>query len=154
MGHLAHIVYKPLDTTSAGDGYLRVPLETAKLVAGHGIEGDAKGGANSRHVNIMSANALAGLADEGFLTQPGQMGEQLIVDGLDVNALPVGSRLRIGEEAVIELTEPRTGCAVFEKHQEKQRQDAAGRLGMMASVVLGGAISVGDGVCVVDAEAD
>jgi MOSC domain-containing protein YiiM len=97
----------------------------------------------------MSAEAIQTLADEGFCASPGQLGEQLILSGIEVDALPPGARLQIGASACVEFTEPRTGCAKFERHQGKQREEAAGRLGMMARVVAEGTIRVGDPVRVV-----
>jgi MOSC domain-containing protein YiiM len=46
----------------------------------------------------------------------------------------------------VEVVEPRTGCGKFEQHQGKLRQAAAGRLGVMARVLVGGSIQVGDPV--------
>lgn len=149
MSKLVSIVYKPEGEPAKEDGYIRVPLQKALLVAGHGIEGDAKGGGN-RHLNIMSAPIMDGLAEQGFQTSPGQMGEQLIFSGLDINALAPGTRLQIGTQAQVELTEPRTGCAKFERHQGKLRQEASGRMGMMARVLAGGQIAIGDSVQVLD----
>ena len=144
---LVSIVYKPQEGISPEDGYYRVPLQQANLLAGQGIEGDGKGGGR-RHLNIMSAQTLEELAREGFCTSAGQMGEQILVAGLDVDALPLGTRLLIGEQACVELSEARTGCAKFERYQGKGREEAAGRLGMIACVLASGEIRVGDPVCV------
>ena len=100
----------------------------------------------------MSQERLEELSTEGFQATPGRMGEQLIVAGLDLNSLPNGTRLQIGETACVELTEPRTGCGTFERHQGKNREDAAGRLGMMAHVVAEGVIALGDSVQVVESD--
>lgn len=152
MSQLISIVYKPKSAQPEGGAYTRVPITHAVLVAGHGIEGDEKGGSGNRHLNIMSAHTMQDLTVEGFQTCPGRMGEQLIVGDLDVNALPPGTRLQIGEQSIVELTEPRTGCAKLERHQGKQRQDASGRLGMMARVLVGGNISIGDVVSALDSD--
>lgn len=149
MSHLINIMYKPKNAQPTNGGYTRIPLQTAQLIAGHGIEGDTKGGGATRHLNIMSVEIQNALAQEGFQTQPGQLGEQLIIEGLDVNTLPAGTRLQIGEQALVEIVEPRTGCAIFERHQDKQRQEASGRLGMIAKVITGGAIALGDTVSVI-----
>lgn len=149
MSQLVSIVYKPKTAPSPKDEYLRLPCEQAQLVAGYGIEGDAKGGGNTRHLNLMSAHIVQELAGEGFRAVPGQLGEQLIVAGLDVDTLPCGTRLRIGDQACVELVEPRTGCAKFERFQDKSRQQCAGRMGMMARVLVSGTIAVGDPVSVV-----
>jgi MOSC domain-containing protein YiiM len=146
MSELVSIVYKPKDGAASSGGYTRVPLQQARLIDGYGIEGDAKGGSGGRQLNIMAAASLQQLAREGFHTAPGQLGEQLIVAGLDVDSLPGGARIQIGESACVEVVEPRTGCGRFEEYQGKVRQEAAGRLGVMARVLAGGTIRVGDAV--------
>jgi len=146
MSELVSIVYKPKDAGPPAGGYTRVPVQQAQLVAGHGVEGDAKGGGGGRQLNIMSAESLQRLAREGFHTAPGELGEQLIVAGLPVDSLPAGARVQIGESACVEVVEPRTGCARFEEYQGKQRQAAAGQVGVMARVLTGGLIRVGDSV--------
>lgn len=150
MASLASIVYKPKNAAPVGNAYLRAPIERARLTAGYGIDGDGKGGGN-RQLNIMAAETVGALAQEGFLAEPGQLGEQLMVSGIDVDALPVGTRLRIGADACVELYEPRTGCAKFERYQKRSPRECAGRLGYMARVVAAGEIAVGDPVAIVPA---
>jgi MOSC domain-containing protein YiiM len=141
------IVYRPRDaeTPRPQDRYTRVPVGRTRLVEFQGIDGDAKGGSGDRQLNIMLAEALAELGGEGFKTEPGEMGEQIVVAGLDPAALVQGARLKLGT-AVVEIGIPRTGCARFEMIQGKPRQDAKGRLGAMARVVTGGEVAVGDAV--------
>lgn len=147
MAEIVSIVYKPEEWPDEPSGrYLRVPLQTARLIAGQGIEGDAKGGHPRRNLNIMSAETLDELAAEGFTVQPGRMGEQIIVRGLDVNGMREGDRIHLGDSAVVEVTLARTGCERFEAYQGKHPSLAAGRLGVMARVVSDGTIRVGDGV--------
>lgn len=133
--------------------YSRTPVESIELVVGHGIQGDLKAGKNpKRQVNIMTAETLEQLGREGFQTAPGQMGEQIIVSGLDVNGLASGDRLQIGT-AVIEIHERRNGCAWFEQIQGLSPKLAAGRLGQIAFVVESGTVKLGDTVSVVQAVA-
>jgi MOSC domain-containing protein YiiM len=148
VSQLVSIVYKPAGASPPREGYTRVPVLEARLVAGHGIDGDSKGGGKDRHLNIMSAETMALLGAEGFVQEPGKLGEQLILTGIEVDALAEGTQLRIGQVACVEVTEPRTGCAKFERHQGKPREEAAGRLGVMARVVVGGKIAVDDPVTV------
>jgi len=144
---ITSIVYKPGDTTSdPEDHYLRTSLDSAKLVTGYGIEGDRKGGNPKRNLNIMSFETLEALHQEGFSTLPGQMGEQIVIQGLNVGSLSEGDRLQFGEHACIEVVSHRTGCDRFEHIQGKTRQQAAGLMGVMAKVVADGMISVGDPV--------
>ncbi|NWF69583.1 MAG: MOSC domain-containing protein [Chloroflexi bacterium] len=145
MARISSIVYKPKDQPHAPDSYLRVPLTSAQLIANYGIEGDRKGGHPQRQLNIMSLEHVQQLAREGFQAAPGQLGEQIIVEGLIVEALQAGSRLQIGA-ACVEIVKPRTGCDRFEHIHGKARTLAAGRMGIIARVISGGAIHVGDTV--------
>lgn len=147
MIHVTSIVYKPAGTVSdTADHYLRTPLKSAKLIAGQGIEGDRKGGNPKRNLNIMSSETLEALRKEGFSTLPGQMGEQIVIQGLDVGDLRQGDRLQIGDHACVEVVSHRTGCQRFEHIQGKSPQQAAGRMGIMAKVIADGMIAVGDPV--------
>ena len=147
-GRIVSIVYKPADAPEAAGGFTRVPPREARLLQGFGIEGDLKGGSHNRHLNIMSAETTADLQEDGFKVAPGELGEQIVVSGIDVDRLQSGSRLRIGDAAEVEIVTARTGCVTFESHQGKLRQEASGRLGMMANVVSSGIIRVGDPVSV------
>lgn len=147
MSSIVSIVYKPEHLPSKpADHYSRIPLQSATLVANYGIEGDTKGGHPQRQLNLMSFETLQALSSEGFNVEPGQMGEQIVMQGVDVNALSAGDRMQIGDGAVIEVTVPRTGCDRFEALQSKLRTDASGRMGVMARVISGGVIRVGDKV--------
>jgi MOSC domain-containing protein YiiM len=145
------IVYRPRGTGRPQDRYSRVPAERVRLVAFQGIEGDMKGSATKRQLNVMCAETLAELGAEGFRVAPGEMGEQIVVAGVDFTALAPGARLKLGE-AVIEVVEPRTGCQRFEMIQGQSRHLVQGRLGVIARVVTGGEVSVGDAVEVLSAE--
>ncbi len=146
MSEIASIVFKPVGVDETPGEYLRVELNEAILVAGFGIEGDVKGGHPKRHLNIMTYETLANLRTQGFMTDPGQMGEQIVVRALDVNPLASGTRVQLGESAVIEVIEPRNGCDRFEKIQKHPRSEAAGQMGIIAKVITGGTIKVGDPV--------
>jgi MOSC domain-containing protein YiiM len=147
MARIVSIAFSPpTENPRPEDHYHRVPAAAAMLVADLGIETDRKGRGGDRQINIMSAETLASLRDEGFNTAPGQMGEQIVIDGIDVNQLPARARLRIGAAAVVEIVLPRTGCDRFERIQGKHKKLARGRMGVIARVVASGAIAVGDPV--------
>lgn len=152
MPRIASIVYKPKDLVAdEADHYLRIPIESTNLIAGYGIENDRKGGNPKRQLNIMSLEALQALAAEGFETRPGQMGEQIIIQGIDTGSLVEGDQLQFGESACIEVISHRTGCERFEHIQGKSPKLAAGRMGVMAKVVTSGPINVGATVTLLQA---
>ena len=147
MTQIASIVFKPAGVDESRDDYLRVDVDEARLIAGYGLDGDMKGGAHpDRQLNIMSYETLTVLRTQGFYTEPGQMGEQIVIHQLDVDHLPSGTRLQLGNDAVIEVVRLRKGCDKFERVQKRKLEEAVGRLGMMARVIVGGVIRVGDPV--------
>ena len=146
MTQIASIVYRPIGQPNPKNDYLRLDLEDATLVAGYGIEGDAKGGHPERQLNLMSYETLTILRGQGFYTEPGQMGEQIVIHQLDVDALPAGTKVQLGNEAIIEIVKPRTGCDKFETVQKKSPSLVQSQMGQIAKVIVGGKIHVGDPV--------
>ncbi|MDB5312438.1 MAG: hypothetical protein JWO38_6640 [Gemmataceae bacterium] len=148
MGRVVSIVYTPRGQATRPEGhYARVPLDVAQLVADRGIGGDVKARPGRRQLNVMVAEVVADLRAEGFHTAPGELGEQIVIAGVPAGALVPGARVRLGG-AVIEVTLPRTGCDRFETIQGKPKASVEGRLGVLARVVTGGEIRVGDEVTV------
>lgn len=143
-----------------------------RLTAGLGADGDAHAGAtvkhrsrvardpsqpNLRQVHLMHAELLAELGAAGFEIAPGQMGENVTVSGLDILAVPTGTRLRLGPEAVIEVTGLRNPCTQLNGIQPGLMaavldRDTAGNLirkaGVMAIVVTSGPVRPGDAISV------
>ena len=156
MPQLISIAYQPRDRAydDPMSDFIRVPVETATLVANHGLEGDQKAGHNkTRQVNLLSAEWLAARAAEGYRAGPGQFGEQIIIEGLAVETLPAGTLLAIGPEAIIAITKGRTGCERLQAVQPKPTT-GLGPIGALARVVMGGPIRVGDTVRVLEAAGD
>jgi MOSC domain-containing protein YiiM len=143
-----------------------------RLLAGLGVEGDAHLGAtvkhrsrvardagqpNLRQVHLIHAELFDELRAAGFAVSPGQMGENVTTSGVDLLGLPAGARLRLGAEAVVEVTGLRNPCAQLERIQAGLMKatldrDAAGNLvrkaGIMGIVVTGGDICPGDPVSI------
>jgi len=154
MAHISSIAYQPQgmnyqDQEHAGD-YIRVPFANARLVAGHGIEGDQKAGHHpERQINLVSQDWLDAQAPKGYRTRPGQFGEQMIITGIAVEQLSPGTRLQLGAEAVVEVAKARTGCPRLESAQGKPIA-GLGPLGVMVRVITDGAVSLGDTVAVLE----
>jgi MOSC domain-containing protein YiiM len=131
--------------------YSRTPAEQVEFVGGHGIQGDRKAGHSpKRHLNIMDLDMAQTLQAEGYQAAPGELGEQIVIDGLDMMALEYGTRLQFGESAVIEINGPREPCEWFEKIQGKPKEAAENRIGVMATVISSGTVRVGDAVRVLE----
>src|SRR5947209_20128776 len=83
VAHIVSIAYRPKGTKRPQDRYERVPAERVQLVTKWGIEGDMKGSKTKRQLNVMHAEQLAELGNEGFKAGPGEMGEQIVISGVD-----------------------------------------------------------------------
>lgn len=146
MAQVVSIVYKPKAAAEKTATFYRVALDAANLIAGYGIEGDSKGGHRKRQLNILSAETVDALAAEGFRVEPGELGEQIVVRGLDVESLPPGTRFLLGESAVVEVVGLREPCKRLATAQDRPASAVEGRVGIIARVVSSGPIQVGDTV--------
>jgi len=119
-------------------------VPSAELVEGLGIEGDKHASAASkRQVLLADKEALDAV---GVL--PGTIKENVTVEGVDVMQLPVGSRVRLGRSAVLEITAICEPCFRMDEIREGLKQELEGRRGMVSRVVRGGTISIGDSITI------
>lgn len=136
-------------SVSARKGGKKVPLPSVVLVADHGVRHDAHAGPGIRQVSLLGEESIAKMRAKGLSVGPGDFAENVTVRGIVLPALPVGTRLRVGE-ALLEITqigkECHDRCAIF-----LQAGDCVmPREGIFARVVRGGAVAAGDAVEVVD----
>ena len=123
-------------------------VPTAKLVEGVGIEGDKHASAASkRQVLLADREALDAVA-----VLPGTIKENVTVEGVDVMRLPAGTRLRLGGSAVLEITAICEPCFRMDEIRDGLRVELEGRRGMLARVVEGGTIGVGDAIRIEQSE--
>ncbi len=157
---------------SAEHNFSKFGEASVRLVAGLGVEGDAHQGAtvkhrsrvrrdpsqpNLRQVHLIPAELHDELKAEGFQVSPGQMGENITTRGVDLLALPTASRLRLGDDCVVELTGLRNPCVQLDGFQDGLMaalfdRDEAGNIlrkaGVMAVVLVSGEVRPGDSVSV------
>ncbi len=118
-----------------------IAVEASRAVADLGLDGDAHAKAGSdRQVLLMDRETLEALG-----LQPGDLKENLTTAGFPLYDQPSGTLLRVGG-ALLRLTGLCTLCAKTEAIRPGLRQELAGRRGMLARVVEGGEIRVGDAV--------
>ncbi|HWM33838.1 MAG TPA: MOSC domain-containing protein [Pseudolysinimonas sp.] len=151
-------------------GFSKERLDEIVLVEGFGVEGDAHFGQtvqhrsrirytphlpNLRQVHLMHAELFDQVAADGFAVTPGELGENITTRGIDLLALPTGTLLRLGEEAVVEVTGLRNPCVQIDRFQSGLMKrlvhtDDDGQVvrlaGIMGIVRAGGAVRPGDAV--------
>ena len=143
-----------------------------RLLEGLGVEDDAHAGAtvkhrsrvardphqpNLRQVHLIHAELHDELHGAGFDVDAGQMGENITTRGVDLLGLATGTRLRLGEEAIVEVTGLRNPCAQLDGIQaglmaavldRDERGNLVRKAGVMAVVVAGGPVRPGDAIAV------
>lgn len=148
-------------------GFSKQTVPSVVLVAGHGVEGDAHAGAtvkhrsrvakdpsqpNLRQVHLIPAELLASLD-----VPPGALGENVTTSGIDLFALSRGTLLRLGPDAVLEVTGLRNPCVQIDAYRHGLLKQVLGRAedgsvvrraGIMSVVLTGGVVHAGDPVVV------
>ncbi|MBV8659816.1 MAG: MOSC domain-containing protein [Burkholderiales bacterium] len=155
---------------SASHSFSKAPQDQIELLAGLGVRGDAHCGETVRHrsrvaqdptqpnlrqVHLIHHELFDELAEKGFTLGPCALGENIATRGIALLDLPVGTRLHIGAEAVVELTGLRNPCAQIEHFQTGLLaavldRAADGTLirkaGVMGIVVSGGTVRPDDAI--------
>jgi MOSC domain-containing protein YiiM len=130
--------------TSSRKGTQKKPATSVTLVENFGIENDAHAGGHwHRQVSLLSHEKIEAFKARGALVSHGCFGENLVVDGIDFAALPVGTRLACGE-ALLEISQIGKEC-----HSHCQIYHTMGECimptqGVFARVLRGGVIKPGD----------
>jgi MOSC domain-containing protein YiiM len=152
--------------------FSKPPVTHIALIAGHGVDGDSHSGAtvqhrsrvardptqpNLRQVHLMHTELFDELAALGFAVSPGDLGENITTEGVDLLALGEGTLLRIGARAVVRITGLRNPCKQIDGFQKGLMKatlshDAHGNVvrkaGVMAVVETGGEIVAGDAIVI------
>jgi MOSC domain-containing protein YiiM len=157
---------------SASHTFTKATTRDITLLAGLGVEGDAHMGAtvkhrsrvardptqpNLRQVHLIHDELHDELSAAGFDVGPGAMGENITTRGVDLLGLPRGARLRLGADALVEVTGLRNPCAQLDGLQEGLMgavlaRDDGGNLvrkaGVMGIVIASGRVCAGDPIAI------
>jgi MOSC domain-containing protein YiiM len=132
---------------SAKKGIAKKSVTQAEFQAGFGIAGDAHGGDWHRQVSLLAGESIDRVKKVLPALKDGAFAENIVTRGIDLTAVKVGDRLRLGEEVVLEITQigkqcHNDGCAI-----KKATGDCImPREGLFAKVVQGGEAKAGDAI--------
>ena len=128
---------------SAEKGTAKQDMGQAELVVQHGLKTDAHAGDWPRQVSLLSFQKIEAFRAQGAEVDYGAFGENIVVDGIDLASLQVGTKLRCGE-ALLEMTqigkECHNHCAIY----QRMGDCIMPREGVFARVLQGGLIKTGD----------
>jgi MOSC domain-containing protein YiiM len=159
-------------STSPVHAFTKPTVTHIRLLKGLGVEGDAHAGTtvkhrsrvqrdptqpNLRQVHLIHAELHAELRERGYDIAPGAMGENITTEGVDLLALPTGTLLRLGDEAVVEVTGLRNPCLQLEQLgtglmaavlDRDDQGNLVRKAGIMGVVLAGGVVRAGDSITV------
>ena len=125
-------------------GTRKLNVPKAELQADFGIIGDAHAGDWHRQVSLLGAESIDKMAAKGAKVSPGDFAENITTEGIDLGTLKVGSKLRLGIDVELEITEFGKKCHGRCKIFEQIGDCIMPREGVFARVTQGGTINVGD----------
>ena len=133
---------------SKNKGTRKTCVEEALVIKEHGIDGDAHAGAWHRQVSFLAMESIEAAKKRGFEVTFGDFAENVATEGIDWPLLPLGTRVRLGDSVLVEVTQIGKEC-----HKKCAIYYQAGdcimpREGVFARVLQGGTIRCGDAVAV------
>ena len=137
-------------SVSKEKGTQKVNVPRAELQADFGIIGDAHAGDWHRQVSLLGVESINKMAAKGAKVSPGSFAENITTEGIDPGALKVGSKLRLGNDVELAITQSGKRC-----HKRCEILKLLGdcimpREGIFAKVTRGGTINVGDTIEVIN----
>jgi len=131
---------KGMRKKNVGEGILKV---------GFGLEGDAHGGDWHRMISLLGVESIQKMKDKGADVGPGDFAENLTTEGLELFTLPIGTKLKIGETSIGEVTQIgkqcHTKCEIFKQVGECVMP----KEGIFIRLLEGGVVRSGDSIEVI-----
>jgi MOSC domain-containing protein YiiM len=125
-------------------GIPKTQVEEAYLFKEHGLEGDAHAGPWHRQVSLLASESIEQAKTQGLNVGFGDFAENIATVGIDWKTLPVGTRVRLGAQVLLEITqigkECHNRCAIYYKAGDCIMP----REGVFARVLEEGRIRCGD----------
>jgi len=121
----------------------------ASLKEGFGMIGDAHADSGwHRQVSLLANESIEKMRDAGYNVAPGDFAENLTCDGIDLVSLPIGTKLKIGNDILLRISqigkECHAGCAIF----KLSGKCIMPKEGVFSEVIKGGHVKAGDKVTI------
>ncbi|MGG7144622.1 MOSC domain-containing protein [Clostridium nigeriense] len=137
--------------TSKHKGTLKKEINEGNFIEDFGIEGDAHAGKWHRQVSLLAFEKIDEFRNKGGNVDFGAFGENLVVEGIELNKLPIGQKIEVGE-VLLEVTqigkECHDKCAIYYQVGECIMP----KNGIFTKVLKGGKVKVGDKCTLLESE--
>jgi len=137
---------------SKAKGVSKVPIKSALLIEGFGLDKDAHAGGGLKQVSLLSIESIrrqkecSKVKKTGLLLGPGDFAENITTEGVELSTLKVGDRLRLGQSAIIEISKIGKDCHKYCAIYYKIGNCIMPREGIFAMVLKGAEIAIGDDI--------
>jgi MOSC domain-containing protein YiiM len=131
--------------TSEQKGTKKETVKECLVQESFGLTGDAHADSGThRQVSLLAIESINKMRSLGFNVGPGDFAENLTSEGVELTSLPVGTRLTVGKEVILEISqigkECHSGCAIY----RQIGKCIMPREGVFARVIRGGMVKAGD----------
>jgi MOSC domain-containing protein YiiM len=133
-------------------GTKKTPVAEVIIKEDHGVVGDAHADCQThRQVSLLAIESIDKMRSKGFdFLQPGDFAENITTKGIDLASLPIGTRLTVGKEVILEMTQIGKECHAACAIRQQVGDCIMPREGIFARVIRGGHVRAGDSIKITD----
>ena len=127
----------------------KIPIKEGLIIKDWGLEGDAHAGKYHKQISLLGLDSINKMRDQGATINFGELYENLDVEGIILYKLPIGTKLKVGEDILLEMTQIGKKDSYFLEIDGKIVSSIMTKEGVFARVLKGGKVKVGDVIEVV-----
>jgi MOSC domain-containing protein YiiM len=135
-------------------GTKKTPVAEVIIKEDYGVVGDAHADClTHRQVSLLAIESIDKMRSKGFdFLQPGDFAENITTRGIDLASLPIGTRLAVGKEVILEMTQIGKECHAACAIRQQVGDCIMPREGIFARVIRGGRVKAGDSIKITDSK--
>jgi len=136
-------------------GTVKKPVPEITIKEGYGVEGDAHADcATHRQVSLLAIESIDKMRAKGFELKPGDFAENITTRGIELTKLPIGTRLEVGDNILLEMTQIGKECHASCEIRKLVGDCIMPREGVFTKVIRGGKAKAGDKITIVKEKAN
>jgi MOSC domain-containing protein YiiM len=132
-------------------GTKKKPVDEIAIQEALGVAGDAHADCTThRQVSLLANESIDKMRNKGFDLQPGDFAENITTQGIDLASLPIGTRLTLGDDVILEMTQIGKECHAACAIRQQVGDCIMPREGVFGKVIRGGNVKPGDPIKVAE----
>jgi MOSC domain-containing protein YiiM len=133
--------------TSEKKGTTKTPVPEITVQENYGVAGDAHADCTThRQVSLLAEESIDKMRGKGLELNYGDFAENITTKGIDLLSLPIGTRLNVGKEVILEMTQIGKECHADCAIRQQIGDCIMPREGIFAKVIRGGKVKAGDNI--------